>query len=118
MALKLSKKLAPEWMELEDSSELEDDSDPAGFKVRGLQESERLEVYEHIDRKTGTLSNKAFATAFQLACVEFRNISDVDGKPLKCTKFTRAQIPIEVQIEIGSRILARSEMSEAETKNS
>jgi len=119
MALVIKKPLVPSWF-VPDSTKEEDapDDKQVRFFIGPLTSPQVLEVWEHFDQKSGSVKSIGLEIAARYAVRQWENITDEEGKDLRCTQLNIAKLPFYVIAEIGAEAVKRAVLEEAEIKNS
>ena len=105
--------LVPEWF-TPDSQKGEDD--PARFKVKPLDSKQMVEIQAH-HKESGGIAAEGLYRAMEISILEWENVNDDNGKPLKCTRHNVKAIPIEVIAEVGAHAISVSFLNEEDEKN-
>lgn len=108
------KGLAPEWFTPEDQ---ENDDNPARYHLRPLKPPQIAKLQQHFNGETGAIGALGLYEAAKAGIVDWENVNDQEGDPMK---FTRANID-ELQygrlLEIGGQVLANSFLTGEDRKN-
>ncbi len=114
--LKITTGLAPEWFTPESQMEQED---PARFKIKPLDQISFLEVLADCEVKNDVFvpNAKGRKLLLEKGLIDWENITDTNGKPLKFSRFNLAHIPAQILAEICNEIMQKSAISEEQEKN-
>lgn len=113
MAITALTGLVPEWY----TPEVEKESDDAArFKLKPLDSKVMVEIQGFANEGTG-IAAEGLYRAFELSILEWENINDTNGKPLKCTRNNIKNIPVDIIAECGAHAISISFLSEDEEKN-
>jgi len=104
--------MVPEWFtpETEKGSD-----DPARFKLKPLDSKQMVEIQGY--HKDGGIQAEGLYRAMELSIVEWENVNDIQGKPLKCNRNNIKTLPIEVIAECGAQAISVSFLTDDEEKN-
>lgn len=117
MSLKINTGLEPTWFTLKGQ---EDDPAPARFKVKPLNQIDYLAVCQETQQtESGGIMPSASAYALTLAkgLVDWENIEDENGKPLKFSKSNFGLIPAQFMFKVFEEIFIVSSIDEEDEKN-
>lgn len=103
--------LAPEWFEPE-----QDDSDvKTRVKLKPLNGLEYLEILPYI--RGSFLIGDGVKLALNYGLMDWENVMDADGKPLKFTRQNVQLLPAKVLSNIAAEIIDRSTFEGEKAKN-
>ena len=114
MALTALSKVAPEWYTPESEKEEEQ---PARFRLQPLTPPQLEEVFEPDATGNIAIPLRNYGRVLRYGLTDWEQVSDANGKPLKCTPFNHTRIPTSLRIDLAGEILARSQVSEEDKKN-
>ena len=114
MAIRALTGLVPEWYTPE-SEKGEDDA--ARFKLKPLDSKEMVEIQSYHTEAEG-IRPEGLYRALELSLLDWENVNDDQGKPLKCNRNNIKRLPIEVVAECGGQAINISFLSEDDEKNS
>lgn len=110
--------LVPEWYT---PISQKDEDDPARFKLTPLDTKQMVEIqsYHITDGKgNGRISPEGLYRAFEISILEWENVNDRTGKPLKCTRNNIKTIPVDLIAELGAEAVSVSFLTDDDAKNS
>jgi len=117
MSIKVNTGLVADWY----TPESEKDSDnPARFKLKPLDGLTQVDVYSKakITEQGGFVpTRQAAEVALRASLIEWENIDDANGRPLKCSPHNFRHLPGEIVQELTQEILIRSDLDEDDEKN-
>lgn len=114
MSITANTGLVPEWFTPE-SEKGEDDA--ARFKLKPLDSKQMVEIQTYLTAEGGSIGAEGLYRAFEISLLEWENINDGQGRPLKSTRTNIKVIPIEIIAECGAHAISISFLTEDETKN-
>jgi hypothetical protein len=115
MAIKALTGLVPEWYT--PTMEDEKDEGASSFHCYPLTQPQVLEVQQYYSTERKDFLPMAYAIAYKLGCRGWKNVFDMDGKPLKFNNVTRDKLPAQVLAEVGANIINMSVLGDDEIKN-
>ena len=109
--------IKPEWYT--PATEKEKDA-PREFKVRGLDSLEAWDVMPELTYEDGMVisTGRGLRNALRLGLMDWKNHRDKDGNEIAFSKNALATLdPLTLQ-QIGTKIINKTQLTEAEAKNS
>jgi hypothetical protein len=115
MAIKALTGLVPEWYT---PANQEGESEPARFNLKPLTSPQVAKLQSFFNLETGEISGSGLYESAILSIIGWENVTDHEGKALKCNSINAKKLPYEILIELGGVALSNSFLSDDDEKNS
>ncbi len=107
--------LAPEWFTPEDQ---EHDDAPARYKLKALKPPQVARLQKEFNADTGAVGALGLYGAAKDGIVDWENVNDQEGNPLRFTRANIDELPYARILELGGQVLANSFLTGEDEKNS
>jgi len=105
--------IVPEWFTPDSQKESDN---PARFKLKPLDSKQMVEI-QGFHTAEGGIAPAGLYRAFEISIMDWENVNDRNGKPLKCNRGNVKAIPIEVIAELGAETISVSFLTDDDEKN-